>query len=388
LQLPFFERVEYMINSFELSKTSNGYLQYFMDEVFEFQIKKRATIQGFLEFWEEKKDKLSLVAPDAQHSVRIMTIHKAKGLEFPVVIFPYDIDIYHQIKPKVWIDYPEGPIDSVLVNYGNKLKYLGQKGIQKIEERKEQLEFDNFNLLYVTMTRAVEQLYIVTAKNLTPKNEEKTTLTSGLFINYLKDKGEWDDEKMEYYFGSPKRKSIPKKKDTTTVIQEQFISNLRDDNQITIAKNASLLWETDREVSINYGNLIHEILSKITTGNDIAEVVEHYVYVGILSAAEKTSVLTTLNDIVKHPELAPFFEQNNKVYNEQEIVTPEKKIIIPDRIIIKNGKATIIDYKTGSPSSKHKAQIKNYANALSQLGFQVQRKILVYIDKKIVVEEV
>jgi len=99
IQNPFYESVEYLVRSFNLALTSDSYIQFFLDVVFEFSQKKQGSAQEFLAYWELKKDNLSIVAPEAKNAVRIMTIHKAKGLEFPVVIYPYSMDIYKQMVP-------------------------------------------------------------------------------------------------------------------------------------------------------------------------------------------------------------------------------------------------------------------------------------------------
>ena len=100
-QLPFYEKIEEIIRGFNLINSSDAYVQFFLDVVLERQ-RNGTDIGEFLEFWELKKDKLSIVAPESASAVQVMTIHKSKGLEFPVVIFPCDVDIYKQIKPKSW----------------------------------------------------------------------------------------------------------------------------------------------------------------------------------------------------------------------------------------------------------------------------------------------
>ena len=149
-----------------------------------------------------------------------------------------------------------------------------------------------------------------------------------------------------------------------------------------------MLWETDQGKAIVYGNLIHEILSKIKTKSDIDDVVNQYLYKGAINTLEQKEIVTILKEIVNHQQLHTYFEQNNQVFNEQEIVTSEKKIIIPDRLIINNNKVTIIDYKTGNPDKKYHNQIINYAKALENLNYSIEKKLLVYINTKIVVEEV
>ncbi len=354
-----------------------------------FNKKNQSSISEFLEFWELKKDTLSIVAPEAKNAVRIMTIHKAKGLEFPVVIFPYDLDIYRQINPKVWYSFDQSSsIKSVLVNYSNNLNYVGKQGRDLFAQRREELEFDNFNILYVALTRAIEQLFIISEKNIYSKKEENLRRTSGLFINYLKAIGAWNSERSDYSFGCANRINIPVKKEKRTSTQNSFISYSWKNHNISIVANSSLLWDTDQGKAIVYGNLIHEILSKIKTKNDILDLTNQYVYKGLITLKEQKGINTILNQIIHHKQLSKYFEQNNLVYNEQEIITVDKKIVIPDRLVFSNNKVTIIDYKTGKPNKKYHQQLSNYAKVLESLDYSIDKKILVYINNEIIVEEV
>ena len=389
IRTPFYESFEYIIRSFNLAIKSDSEIQFFLDFVFEFQQKKQATITNFLEIWESKKDKLSIVAPEAKNAVRIMTIHKAKGLEFPVVIFPYDIEIYQQIKPKIWYNYQStGTIESVLVNYSSKLNYIGQEGEQLHSKRRQELELDNFNILYVALTRAVEQLYIISEKKEASKNDDGFKRVSELFINYLKKGGYWNLEQVDYCFGKKERLVIPNEKESLTTTQKMFISNSWKNHNITIVANSSLLWETEQGKAIDYGNLIHEILAQVKTENDIQFILKQYLYKGVISVVEFEKLNLIICKIVNHELLQQYFNQNNEIFTEQEIVTKTKNIIIPDRLVINNKEVSILDYKTGVPNKKYHDQINNYANVLQELGYTVDKKILVYINDKIAIEEV
>jgi len=389
IQSPFYESIEYAIRSFHLSIESDSNIQFFLDVVFEYQQKKQVSLGGFLEFWELKNEKLSIVAPEAKNAVRIMTIHKAKGLEFPVVIFPFSIDIYNQIKPKVWYSYKESEVfDSVLINYGEKLNSIGVEGEHLFKKRKEELELDNFNILYVALTRAVEHLYVVTEKNLSSKGDENLKHTSGLFINFLKEQGVWDSEKLDYSFGTCQRTNVEIKDENSTISQNNFISNSWKNHQISIVANSSLLWDTEQGNAINYGNLIHEVLSKIKTENDISEVINEYLFKGVITIDNKQEITAIIKNVVLHPLLKNYFNQNNVVYNERKILTSNKKFIIPDRLVFNGNKVTVIDYKTGKPDDKYIQQVTMYAQVLKDLNFKVDKKLLVYINKEITIEEV
>jgi len=388
IQISFYESIEYFIRSFQLAKNSDSNIQFFLDVVFEFQQKSQVSINTFLDYWELKKEKLSIVAPEAKNAVRIMTIHKAKGLEFPVVIFPYSIDIYRQIEPKVWFPYQQSePIENVLINYSEKLKFIGAKGEHLFEERREELELDNFNILYVALTRAVEQLFIISDIKMSKGNEDLKS-TSGFFINYLKEYSLWNEAQLNYCFGNSKRTNLKVEEESKTTFQHSFISDSWKNHNISIVANSSILWDTEQGEAIHYGNLIHEILSKIKTKNDISEVISAYLFKGIITKKEQVKIISTVKKVVNHVQLAEYFKQNAEVYNEQEIVTRDKKIIIPDRLIIKNNTVVIIDYKTGAQDSKYHNQINNYGVVLEKLNYKINKKILVYINEEIIVEEV
>jgi CRISPR/Cas system-associated exonuclease Cas4 (RecB family) len=149
-----------------------------------------------------------------------------------------------------------------------------------------------------------------------------------------------------------------------------------------------LLWDTEQGKAIVYGNLIHEMLAKIKTKSDISEVVKQYLFKGIITSEYYDELVLIVTKIVTHEKLASYFNQNNTVFNEREILTSEKKIVIPDRLVFDENKVTIIDYKTGNPEKKHIQQVNEYASVLENLHFKISEKLLVYIDKEITVEAV
>jgi len=265
---------------------------------------------------------------------------------------------------------------------------LGEQGETIYHKKRSELELDTFNLLYVALTRAVEQLYII-SEDMAPKSKtENLNHTSGLFINYLKDNEWWDPNKKEYCFGDSKRVHDQKIEKSKTTTQNAFISNGWKNHQISIVANSELLWDTNQGEAINYGNLLHEILSKINTKNDILEVLNQYLFKGVISKKTLNELIEILTKIVDHPKLSPYFEQNCKVFNERAILTVDKNLIIPDRMILIENRITILDYKTGEFNQKHVSQINSYANALSDLNYSVDKKLLVYINKEIVIEEI
>ncbi len=389
-QLPFYEKVEDIIRGFKLISSSDAYVQFFLDVVLE-QQRKGTSIQEFLDFWEDKKGNLSIVAPESGNAVQVMTIHKSKGLEFPVVIFPFDLEIYRQINPKIWLD--ELPDDfagfkELLVPFNKDLKYINERSSDIYLKQREELELDNFNLLYVALTRSVEQLHVITEYKISAKGEENTNFYSGIFINYLKDKNLWSNDQLEYSFGDSARMSERKEIASLAEVQEEFISTPWQEHNIHMLASASKLWNTEQGKAIDFGNLIHEMMAKIITKDDVKRIVNQYEQHGIIDKKQSRAIKTDINKIVNHSELQNYYSEGVAIYNEREIVDVDNQVMIPDRLVFKNNEVTIIDYKTGKPSKSYHQQLLRYERVLKTMNFKVDKKLLIYINEEILVEEV
>lgn len=392
-QNSFYNGVEQLIKEFKLVDGSDAYVQFFLDVVLEYQQNNSATLLDFLEFWERKKDSLSIVAPSTKGAVHIMTVHKSKGLEFPVVIFPYDLDIYRDMNPKTWLETSDviKPFDALLVGLKKEIKYTGEEGNTKYLQHREEQELDNLNILYVALTRAVEQLYIISEHKISRKGEENLNFYSGYFINYLKHLGLWDANQFDYKFGEASRKSVEKESSRVLTLlgQQDFISSSWDSLEISVVTKASTLWGTSQGEAINYGNLVHAMLSEVKSKEDITLVLDDYISDGSIQETKRNEFYKVLVSVVEHPALESCYDKELLSYNEREILTDVGKIIIPDRLVFyANKSVAIIDYKTGAEEKKHHSQVLHYANTLNSLGYKVVKKLLVYLGKEVFVKQV
>ena len=393
LQLPLFDLAETIVRSFNLVDTSNAYVQFYLDVVLDFSQKKGSNISGFLEYFEKKKEQLSIVSPVGQDAVQIMTIHKSKGLEFPVVIFPFaNLDIYQEIEPKEW--FPVNPdmyhgFSHTLLNYNKDFEFYGDVGLHIYNTHKSAQELDNINLLYVTLTRAVQQLYVISTNETTSKGETNSHKYSGLFINYLQHLGLWNPSQLTYSFGNQKLEQQPEVALVQPIIQNEFISTSKESHNIKVITKSGMLWDTNQAEAIEKGNLIHNIMAKVNTDADIEFAISDFINTAIISNEQAILLKTLVTNIVNHPTLKTYYQTNNTVYNERDIITKDGMILRPDRIVFHTkNEATIIDYKTGFEDKKHSQQLQTYQDVLEDMNIRIKNKILVYINDDILVKEV
>ncbi|MFV5696776.1 UvrD-helicase domain-containing protein [Flavobacterium sp. ZT3R17] len=364
----------------------NAYVQYFLDIVLERDIRNQAGISDFLNFWDKNAEKFSIPSPEGTNAVRIMTIHKSKGLEFPVVIFPFAEEDYNRKpKDKLWLNAEEQDfgLPKVLIDNSSAVEGFGEEASFVYNQKKQEELLDNINVLYVALTRAEEQLYVISNMNLSSKGEIPKNNMCTFFINYLGNKGEFDENKLEYEFGNATKLSSAKLHiDTSKTIP--LVSEILNPKNIKIAQREALMWGTHQQEAIEYGNVIHEILSFVKTKNDVDLAITKSIENGLITFGQKETVFNTIQEIVNHSELEICFAEGNEVLNEQTIIQKEGKTIKPDRMVLtKDKEVLLLDYKTGTHNVKYQQQLENYQDAIEKMGYKVVKKALIYIGKEI-----
>lgn len=380
-----YEAVETIIAVFLTHKATSSYVQYFLDLVLERDMKYQSSITDFLEYWERTGFKQSIPSPDGVEAVRIMTIHKSKGLEFPVVIYPFADDSLRPIDPKVWIPLDETDIglSQSLVQKNKKLEQINTQTKEVYDIKTQEELLDIINVLYVALTRAKEQLHIISSFKVNKDGElVNQNALSSFFTSYLTQKNLFNPQQYLYIFGNPTRISKPE----PFLQNQQTIQNVAehlDFSSVKIAKKEALMWGTHQQEAIAFGNILHEIMANITSKTAIPVAIHKAVEEGVLLDSQKEIVEEKVLKIVNHPDLLDFFNENYLVLNERTIVSNGEPNVKPDRVVIHENQAFILDYKTGDYQEKHERQLNNYARIIEKMNVKVVKKILVYIDEDI-----
>lgn len=385
-RLSVFDALEYAIKQFDLAPNSDAYITFLMDVVIEVEQRNGDGAQSFLAYWEKKKGKLAITASENVDAIRIMTIHKSKGLEFPIVIFPFANErIYKRQDKKIWVPVEANSLngfDEVLLSEKEELSEYPNKASAIFSEEKEKIQLDALNVLYVAMTRAQKGLYIITEKTARQSSKDKIGNYSDLFSSYLKDKQLWAEEQNTYIFGSLDDYMLSKNIETIKKnIPYQY--SYKDRSAFKILNRSGMLWNTEREKAISHGNLIHYILGLIKTKKDLNKAIDSAIKNGDIASHDAVTIYSQIERIMNHTDLKEFFTEEYTILNERSILTDKGQILRPDRIVIKDGKATIIDYKTGKKDPKYKEQIYSYSDALEKMGYKVENKIIIYINEQI-----
>ena len=371
------------IRQFNLYKHGSSYLQFFLDEILALEATDTPDIASFLEYWESSREKLGIPAPEEWNAIRIMTIHKAKGLEFPIVIYPYaNTRIYAENRPKIWVSSEDdlfNDLDYILLDKKTEMQEYSDSISSAFMEEQYRLELDAFNVLYVAMTRAIEGLYIVSNKG--RKKRDEANRYNELFEDFLKDQGIWQEDSSLYEWGSLRvQEKVPAE---PTYHPIPFRYSRKDQTYFKTVVTSGLIWNAEVEKAQEYGQWVHELLSQVYYREDVETVIKDVEKRGELDTASLSVVSELIKQLVDHPVIGKYYTPEYEIRNERDILTSNGVVLRPDRIMIKDGRAHIIDYKTGEERNAYNEQLYTYAAVLEEMGFDAGEKILIYLSDEI-----
>ncbi len=388
ISIPLYELIEKLIEIFKLNRIIGqyAYLQTFQDQVLKFIGQEKADIPSFLIWWDETGKKQSIKVADDLDAIKILTIHKAKGLEFHTVLMPYgNWSLDHKINPIIWNSITEEPfnVGPLPLRYSRELSNTYFKTDYFTEMSKAYL--DSLNMLYVGMTRAVNNL-IVNA----PKKEIRKQGICELVYNLVSSKKFslnecWNAGEQCFEFGElDNYEGGHTDKIESIKLDEYLHFNWR--SKITVKHPTELLETTDeRKSKINYGNLVHRILSYVKSMDDFKRALDLIYFEESLSGEQAEELRAHLKLLFENKEVRKWFAQGWKVKNEAPILTKDGEYR-PDRVIWRENDTLVIDYKTGAKKNEHVKQVRHYKELLEKMEYQGIRAYLWYLKDGEVVE--
>ncbi|MBQ7156788.1 MAG: UvrD-helicase domain-containing protein [Bacteroidaceae bacterium] len=410
--LPLLELTERMYDIFELQSIpkQDAYLFYFHDQMSAYCEDNQSDISAFIQFWDENLH-AKTIPNGAASGVKIMSIHKSKGLEFHSVIMPYcDWETGGKASNLLWCKPQEEPYNELPLAPVNFIKET-DSSIFHHDYQQEVLknDVDNLNLIYVGFTRAVNNLCILIRKPSEKKSKkgdkaenDKVTNISSLIIKSIPDTltCEEDEEKesITWHWGNIEPSKEEKKEEDNIKAKFQYydsIVNYRQSN-----KSAMFINEDEADSSsmsfIDRGLLYHSVLQQIGATDDVDAAIDKAVDIidndGCFDdESTREEVKSNLHRAFRNEQARKWFSSEWIVKNECDILFESKKGNTierrPDRIITQkdNSETIVIDYKTGEENNKrYKEQVGFYMWLLQRMGYKNVKGYIWYVlDDKI-----
>lgn len=396
-----YETIEAVIDHFSLKEKQEEvpYLIAFQDIIFEYETNNSNSITLFLEWWEKEQRKKVLSTSEEVNAVRILTIHKSKGLEFAHVILPFCSWELDSVRPVrcIWCNNNEqgfNQLEYAPLNYSSKLS----ETIFRDDYFEEHLKayVDNLNLLYVALTRAKSELYVLPY---TPKfNKDNSISLSdiGAFIYYVfssltysGDKSLIFDEGMNLQIGEKKRYALGKDRPESALSLKNYpICEL--ENRVSVKFRFQDYTEPDMTglSAVDEGKLLHEIFKSIEHAGDVESAIREASFSGLIPVSACAEYKAKIVDYITGDVASEWFELGNQVINERDILFPAGVKARPDRVIRTGDKVCVVDYKFGqSEEPKYLKQVRFYCDTLKKMGYKNVEGYIWYVKlgKKIAV---
>lgn len=394
-RLPLFELTETLIDIFGLGKVEGelAYLQAFQELVLEFYSREKNDVGAFLEWWEDNKHKKSLQVSGEVDAVQIITVHKSKGLQFKYVLIPFcSWSMDHEKRPLLWVNSEKPPFKDagfVPIEYSSKINESHFASFYQEELMRSYL--DNLNLLYVAFTRAEHALFVTAPyfKSYGTGGSQAYSVARILFESINTDtdlKKNWNEETLTWNGGDLTLITDETKVQADPLHLKVYpVSRWRD--KLVIKRQSISYFEdtAEQQERVKHGIHMHAVLSRIQYTDEIPETLKAIVQEGLITEDEQSSLSEQLNELLTNTVIKDWFSKTWTVKTEVPIILPDGDENRIDRLMIKDKKAIVVDFKTGAHSKNDIAQVKAYVNILHQMNFtEVEGYILYLKDREVI----
>jgi ATP-dependent exoDNAse (exonuclease V) beta subunit len=388
-----FDMVEEIISLFEVGSWHNEavFVQAFQDVVFRYTTGKTDDLNSFLNWWKKSGHKQCISTPDNQSAMRIMTVHKSKGLDFKVVVMPFcDWKLDSNMRNILWCEPKEAPFNELPllpIEYTSK---LGQSIFaEHYFDEQMHLFIDSLNIAYVAFTRAKHELICLApapkkeVDGLDKINSLATLLTACFSVETpsldteiipLTDK--YHTEERLFELGTP---TIPVNKPSDSDFSNEKVSHypsVKSTDRLRVRHQSLDFLLENQELTdskLNYGLIMHDILKEIKSKADQQKAIDAMMREGrIDNEKDRKTIEAEFDKFWKLPLVEDWFAPDMRVLNETTILTPGGGQYRPDRVIFRGNEATVIDYKFGeAEKTSYLKQVKQYMNLIAEMGYEV-----------------
>ncbi|MGC9150320.1 MAG: UvrD-helicase domain-containing protein [Microbacter sp.] len=378
------------------------FIQAFQDWVYYFSVSEPKGMDGFLSWWDEKGCEKMVPAPEISNAIRVMTVHKAKGLGFKVVLIPFTDWKLNQKETMLWCEpqvKPFSDLPIVPVSYSSML----QDTIFDVDylEEKTAAMIDSLNVTYVAMTRAKEMLLVFAP--VPSKSQNGIASLSSLLHHIVTAHHEafaslsnnvvetvplsWDEPNLRFTLGEIVPIEATHSEPTKTM--NYFYHGLSAEKPLlSVKRQAKNVWELIENQGIssklNYGILMHDVLRRLHSHEDAQRVMNDLEREGHVTEQEKKEIERMLSDFWSIPETAQWFDPALRSRNELPVLTPEGHSYVPDRVVFNDNHVVVVDYKFGAYHVSHRHQVITYKTLIEAMGYRVTAFLCYVPEKKVV----
>lgn len=399
---PLQEIFEAIVDRFNLKnfKGELAYLAELHEHIVTFSSRGSGNINRFLDWWNDKKQNLALSVPSTPNALSIITIHKSKGLEYPIVFVPFaQWDFRERGKtPTLWVSSSEPPLDMLskypIPSTKNALNSLFAPFAS--EETMKEL-VDSLNLLYVAFTRAQRELYVYLPKEKEEKsNEPKLSAITQIIHRVigmmdLDTNPSREDERITRYSKGKQGIAPPavesEKFEKSWIIGDYPVGQSH--SSINLQMESDSFFSSEAAPSLQpliHGKVMHQIFSLIKTADQVEQAVQQAKVEGLISQTQQQEITEFIKSRIQQSPYTEWFSGNWTVKNEQSILTPQGHTYRPDRVMVQGDETVIVDFKFGAEAPQYAKQVGRYKTLLSQMGHQNIQAFLWYVDANRLVE--
>ena len=399
LNAPLYEAVERLIGLLPpKAREDKAYLNAFRDVVLDYCNKEGTNLGGFLEHWKDKGTGYSITTPSELKAIRIMTIHKSKGLDGEAVIVPFTDDLL-DIDPKksknnlLWCRPKVEPFNELphLVVPINLVSEMAESYFdQEYQDERLRTFIDNLNTAYVAFTRARHSLILLTAE---PSKTGNQFTLNRFLRDFFQDKWQEGNDPIQADMSFlSQEENTAQTSDTET--DSSPIYNYNEEGAACFQPVLPIIKQTEYQSADSpaaRGTTLHAAFSAIVDRDHIDEPIRSLFRSGeaeLLGFNDLDEVLSYVHQALGQPEVQEWFAPENQVLTEQDIITKTTHTQRPDRIVFTpDGRTLIIDYKTGEQElHRYHNQVATYMNLMRQMGFPQIHGYLWYIESGKIVE--